>query len=161
VCDTLDPRTTEPGKKPIRTENKILLIHHKAARLLSMSQRSLDYLIAKPTLSVRHRIWSVDSGLRSSVVCPRRSPATYCRLNDGEYLPITFAKQDVFQVSRSRIAACAVSIDLVPPALRAFGRSRSIPSSHASSWSVPSPCARFFRQDFGLYEGRPRPARGE
>jgi hypothetical protein len=116
VCETLDPRTTQPGMKPVRTENKTLLSRHKAAGLLSMCQRSLDYLIANPTLSVRHRIWSVDSGERSSVVCPRRSPATYCRLNEGEYLPTTFARQDVK-------SSCNCGVE--PPSIRLISLGQS------------------------------------
>jgi hypothetical protein len=53
MTDTLDPRTTKPGKKPVRTEDKILLSRREAATLLSISQRSLDYLIANKTLSLR------------------------------------------------------------------------------------------------------------
>ena len=45
--------------------------------------------------------------------------------------------------SRSRTAAVAVSIDSAAPAPRASHRSRSSPSSHAGSWTTPSPFARY------------------
>jgi excisionase family DNA binding protein len=48
------PATTETiGRRPVRSEDKLLLSRREAAALLSISQRSLDYLIAGNVLSVR------------------------------------------------------------------------------------------------------------
>jgi excisionase family DNA binding protein len=40
-------------KPPLRVEEKLLLSRQEAASVLSISQRSLDYLIANRALSVR------------------------------------------------------------------------------------------------------------
>ena len=49
----LEGHVNNVGKKPVRPEEKLLLSRHEAATLLSISQRSLDYLIANKLLSVR------------------------------------------------------------------------------------------------------------
>ena len=41
------------ARKPVRSEDKLLLSRQEAAELLSISQRALDYLIANKVLSVR------------------------------------------------------------------------------------------------------------
>ena len=41
------------AKKPVRSEDKLLLSRQEAAARLSISQRSLDYLVATKALSVR------------------------------------------------------------------------------------------------------------
>ena len=48
-----DIRPNVSGKMPVRTEDKLLLSRREAAALLSISQRSLDYLIARDILLVR------------------------------------------------------------------------------------------------------------
>jgi excisionase family DNA binding protein len=53
MTDALDPQTDKSRKKSVRAENKLLLSRQEAAALLSISQRSLDYLIANKNLSVR------------------------------------------------------------------------------------------------------------
>ena len=53
MTDTLEPRAGKPGKKLVRSEDKLLLSRQEAAALLSISQRSLDYLIANKVLIVR------------------------------------------------------------------------------------------------------------
>jgi excisionase family DNA binding protein len=53
MTDTLEPRTGKPGKILVRAEDKLLLSRQEAAALLSISQRSLDYLIANKVLIVR------------------------------------------------------------------------------------------------------------
>ena len=40
-------------RKPVRSEDKLLLSRREAADRLSISQRSLDYLVATKALSVR------------------------------------------------------------------------------------------------------------
>ena len=40
-------------KKPVHSEDKLLLSRQEAAARLSISQRSLDYLVATKALSVR------------------------------------------------------------------------------------------------------------
>lgn len=40
-------------KKPVRSDDKLLLSRQEAAARLSISQRSLDYLVATKALSVR------------------------------------------------------------------------------------------------------------
>jgi hypothetical protein len=41
------------ARKPVRSEEKLLLSRQEAAQLLSISERALDYLIANKMLSVR------------------------------------------------------------------------------------------------------------
>ena len=53
MTDTLEPRAGKPGKKLVRAEDKLLLSRQEAAALLSISQRSLDYLIANKVLMTR------------------------------------------------------------------------------------------------------------
>ena len=48
-----DKQTTISGRKSMRPEDKLLLSRQEAAVLLSISQRSLDYLIANKVLTVR------------------------------------------------------------------------------------------------------------
>ena len=53
MTDTFELRAGKPGKKLVRAEDKLLLSRQEAAALLSISQRSLDYLIANKVLIVR------------------------------------------------------------------------------------------------------------
>jgi len=53
MTDTLEPRNSRSAKKPVRSEDKLLLSRQEAAELLSISQRALDYLIANKMLSIR------------------------------------------------------------------------------------------------------------
>ena len=53
MTDALDSHTDSSGKKSVRAEDKLLLSRREAAVLLTISQRSLDYLIANKILSVR------------------------------------------------------------------------------------------------------------
>lgn len=53
MTNALDSQTEKSGKKSVRAEDKLLLSRQEAAVLLSISQRSLDYLIANKILSVR------------------------------------------------------------------------------------------------------------
>ena len=53
MTDALDSHTDSSGKKSVHAEDKLLLSRREAAVLLSISQRSLDYLIANKILSVR------------------------------------------------------------------------------------------------------------
>jgi len=53
MTDKSDSQTTIYGKKSVRPEDKLLLSRQEAAVLLSISQRSLDYLIANKVLRVR------------------------------------------------------------------------------------------------------------
>jgi excisionase family DNA binding protein len=53
MTDTLEPESGKPGKKLVRAEDKLLLSRQEAAALLSISQRSLDYLIANKVLMTR------------------------------------------------------------------------------------------------------------
>jgi excisionase family DNA binding protein len=53
MTDTLESRASRPAKKLVRAEDKLLLSRQEAAALLSISQRSLDYLIANKVLMTR------------------------------------------------------------------------------------------------------------
>lgn len=53
MTDTVEPGSAKPGKKLVRAEDKLLLSRREAAALLSISQRSLDYLIANKVLMTR------------------------------------------------------------------------------------------------------------
>jgi excisionase family DNA binding protein len=53
MTDTPGSRAGKPGKKLVRAEDKLLLSRQEAAALLSISQRSLDYLIANKVLMTR------------------------------------------------------------------------------------------------------------
>jgi hypothetical protein len=53
MTDTLEPRNSGSVRKPVRSEDKLLLSRQEAAELLSISQRALDYLIANKMLSIR------------------------------------------------------------------------------------------------------------
>jgi excisionase family DNA binding protein len=54
MTDTFEPRASKPGEKLVRAEDKLLLSRQEAAAaLLSISQRSLDYLIANKVLMTR------------------------------------------------------------------------------------------------------------
>ena len=48
-----DNELTHSGRKPVRAVEKLLLSRQEAASLLSISQRSLDYLIANKILTTR------------------------------------------------------------------------------------------------------------
>ena len=50
---TIEIRPQTSGRKNVRSEDKLLLSRREAAELLSISQRSLDYLIARSILQVR------------------------------------------------------------------------------------------------------------
>lgn len=51
--EKLVPRTLNSIRKPVRSEDKLLLSRREVASLLSISQRAVDYLIANKMLSVR------------------------------------------------------------------------------------------------------------
>jgi excisionase family DNA binding protein len=53
MTDTLEPRSGKPKKKLVRAEDKLLSSRQEAAALLSIRQRSLDYLIANKVLMTR------------------------------------------------------------------------------------------------------------
>jgi hypothetical protein len=53
MAATIEARTQSNGRKPVRSDDKLLLSRREAAALLSISQRSLDYLIAGNVLAVR------------------------------------------------------------------------------------------------------------
>jgi excisionase family DNA binding protein len=50
---TTETRPQASGRKSVRSEDKLLLSRREAAALLSISQRSLDYLISANILIVR------------------------------------------------------------------------------------------------------------
>jgi excisionase family DNA binding protein len=50
---TLESQPHRSEGKAVRSEEKLLLSREEAAALLSISQRSLDYLIANKSISVR------------------------------------------------------------------------------------------------------------
>ena len=80
-------------KKPVRSEDKLLLSRQEAAELLSISQRALDYLIASKALSVRRigsRVLAAISHMPAfckELWCPGRSGGSFlrgnCRHRDG------------------------------------------------------------------------------
>jgi excisionase family DNA binding protein len=53
MTDKHDNEMTASGRKPVRAVEKLLLSRQEAASLLSISQRSLDYLIANKILTTR------------------------------------------------------------------------------------------------------------
>ena len=53
MTDKSGNQTSSSGRKSIRSEDKLLLSRQEAAALLSISQRSLDYLIANKILTTR------------------------------------------------------------------------------------------------------------
>jgi hypothetical protein len=50
---TAEIRRSRNPRKPVRSEDKLLISRPEAAALLSISQRSLDYLVATKVISVR------------------------------------------------------------------------------------------------------------
>jgi excisionase family DNA binding protein len=53
MTEKYDNELTHSGRKPVRAVEKLLLSRQEAASLLSISQRSLDYLIANKILTTR------------------------------------------------------------------------------------------------------------
>jgi excisionase family DNA binding protein len=53
MASKTDNQTGIAETKSVRSEDKLLLSRQEAAALLSISQRSLDYLIANKVLTVR------------------------------------------------------------------------------------------------------------
>jgi excisionase family DNA binding protein len=53
MTDRAEPQIGKSENKIVRAEEKLLLSRQEAAALLSISQRSLDYLIANKVLIVR------------------------------------------------------------------------------------------------------------
>jgi excisionase family DNA binding protein len=53
MTDVPARQTGKSERKSVRTEDKLLLSRSEAAAVLSISQRSLDYLIANKFLTVR------------------------------------------------------------------------------------------------------------
>jgi excisionase family DNA binding protein len=53
MTDRVEPQIGKSENKLVRAEEKLLLSRQEAAALLSISQRSLDYLIANKVLIVR------------------------------------------------------------------------------------------------------------
>ncbi len=97
----------------------------------------------------RSRRWGTRSSWRGCWRCAmgRERSRLFVPARCSTHAPLRTASRTVpcrvSIASRSRIAACAVSIDPDSPAPRASRRSRSSPSSHASSWPVPSSSARY------------------
>jgi excisionase family DNA binding protein len=53
MTDNGDNQANTSARKSVRAEDKLLLSRQEAAALLSISQRSLDYLIANKVLTTR------------------------------------------------------------------------------------------------------------
>jgi excisionase family DNA binding protein len=78
MTDALDSQTGKSRKKSVSAEDKLLLSRREAAVLLSISQRSLDYLIANKILSVRR--------IGSRVLIPRRDLQSFASADHPERL---------------------------------------------------------------------------
>ncbi len=53
MTDMLESPTSSYGKKPVRTDEKMLVSRREAAARLSISERAVDYLIANRTLTTK------------------------------------------------------------------------------------------------------------
>jgi excisionase family DNA binding protein len=73
-----DIQTTPSARKSVRAEDKLLLSRQDAAALLSISERSLDYLIANKNLTVRR--------IGSRVLIPMRDLQRFARANHPQRL---------------------------------------------------------------------------
>ena len=53
MADTLESYIGTLSKKPVKSDEKLLVSRREAAARLSISQRAVDYLIANKTLTTR------------------------------------------------------------------------------------------------------------
>jgi excisionase family DNA binding protein len=78
MTDALESMTSKSERKSVRAEDKLLLSRQEAAALLSISQRSLDYLIANKVLTVRR--------IGSRVLIPVRDLQRFARADHPQRL---------------------------------------------------------------------------
>ena len=73
-----ESQSSPSRRKPVRSEQKLLVSREEAASLLSISKRALDYLIANRTLAVRR--------IGTRVLIPIRDLEQFAQNNHPERL---------------------------------------------------------------------------